>query len=449
MLMILLLSTLLIDEVSLQNESDLDIVTVPLVVPVVATDFAIAIISAQQYGNIAPTPASNIAPSPPPNRGSPIIAENIGPTAAFTTLEKPTICDSKSPKEDDAVDGSQSPPEEDPTALNNKDPSDKEKIMLYTLTAVNLLLAVLSIILNCTVIAYYWKSTDNIFSTLYLRNGVADLGFGLGILIHTPILLLTLNESTLSQARLVFLLVGYLLTTLLVRLSVFLNCAISVSRCINIVSPFYNIHKASVKIYITASTLFFAAFWGAAASYDIYRFVKMKIEGMYLVKMTALKPATGWSVLSVIADEDIGNGLNALILFLVPFGFPALLCLSLMFLQIYHLLKSSKKSGGSSNRKPAVTIFIVSSIYVVTNVVSVACWFIVYHDYLGIGSDFKALSWVELSVIYFATATCPLLCSTFTPLALILRGKKFKKTVFDTVTMSLRLSVADNARRSE
>ena len=133
-----------------------------------------------------------------------------------------------------------------------------------------------------------------------------------------------------------------------------------------------------------------------------------------------------------------------LVQFLTPIALPALLCFVLMLVQIAHLnqglvgrpeqnpaatdkdvsgkIKSKRRGKQSNNQKAATTILIVTTIFVLTSTVSVAAWLVVYRDHLGGGDKMKKLSWVELSIIYFSTSTLPLLCSTLTPLTLLIRS---------------------------
>ena len=298
----------------------------------------------------------------------------------------------------------------------DKYPSGGEAVLLFTLIGINILLALSSLLLNSSVVAFYWSKSTSLVPMLYLRNGAVDLGYGCGILLQSVLLILVLTGADLPYASSILVLVGYFLTSLFVRLSVFLNCTLGVCRSINIVSPFYHVRKA----WITAATATYALFWTAITAFDTYSFVSKRIFrlDLYLSKATSLKAEVGWSVLNSISYQTAAlNGVNSVILFFVPFVLPALLCLVLMFLQVYHL----KKSTGTTSNRPAITILIVTTIYVTTNLASLAAWLFVYRNFLG--RSFKGLSWSELGVVYFSTVTCPLLCGTLTPLTLILRGK--------------------------
>ena len=304
-----------------------------------------------------------------------------------------------------------------------KFPGGQESALLFTLIGINMLLAVIALVLNSSVVAFYWSKSSSLVPMLYLGNGTADLGYGCGILLQSVLLILVLTGADLPYAGSILVLVGYFLTSLFVRLSVFLNCTLGVCRSINIVSPFYHVRKA----WLTAATAIYATLWAAIAASDCYFFATKRgvlQSDLYLAKSTSLKAEVGWSVLNSISYHTATlNGVNSVILFFVPCVLPALLCLVLMFLQVYHL----KKSTGTTSNRPAVTILIVTTIYVTTNLASLTAWLLVFRNSLG--SSFKGLSWSELGVVYFATVTCPLLCATLTPLTLLVRGKGLVRDV--------------------
>ena len=148
-----------------------------------------------------------------------------------------------------------------------KYPEGKEAVLLFTLIGINILLALSSLLLNSSVVAFYWSKSTSLVPMLYLRNGAVDLGYGCGILLQSVLLILVLTGADLPYASSILVLVGYFLTSLFVRLSAFLNCTLGVCRSINIVQclPWpstschvrYTVHKAC----ITAATAIFVLLW--------------------------------------------------------------------------------------------------------------------------------------------------------------------------------------------
>ena len=247
------------------------------------------------------------------------------------------------------------------------------------------------------------------------------------------------------------------LITVSVRMSVFMNCVLGVVRCINILSPFYPVNR---KI-ITISTILYSIIWATIASLDLW-FYSTKIglqNKVYLVKSLVLKPEPGFSIPSLMTGFK-GNKTTSLTQteivvaqFLTPIAAPALLCFALMIFQISHLRQSrigiipeqnktgtveraSRATNGkkkeNNNQKAATTILLVTMIYVLTSALSIVAWLVIYRDELRGGEKIKILSWEELSVIFFSSSTLPLLCSTLTPLTLLLRSSAMQLYLRDT-----------------
>ena len=107
----------------------------------------------------------------------------------------------------------------------------------------NTLLIILSLLLNLIIITYHWGNSSNLSSTLYLRNGIADSISAIGFLVQVLLALWVLEDVPPSLA-----LVSYWITTVTVRMSVFMNCVLGVVRCINILSPFYLVNRKCVTI---------------------------------------------------------------------------------------------------------------------------------------------------------------------------------------------------------
>ena len=229
-------------------------------------------------------------------------------------------------------------------------------------------------------------------------------------------------------------------------MSVFLNCVLGVVRCINIVNPFYRPNK---KI-LAASTLLYMIIWMLIVGLDLWQFADKRgfKNQVFLVKTFLLKgqPGSGLIVLTMTKEEEalsfLAHHLGNLIQFIIPTALPTLLCFVLMIVQLYHmpnksLSKNTTATKDSQNKddtmsKARMTIFLLTCIYVITSGVSVVTWLVVHgrRGYLGSKKEFESLmkgertatSRSDLTAIYFSLSTCPLICSTLTPLTLLLRG---------------------------
>ena len=334
-------------------------------------------------------------------------------------------------------------------------------LALILISSCNSFLAVFALTLNTILVLHYKKHLTNIPSLLYFRNGLCDIISAIGFLLQVPSVISILKEHTST----ILPLLSFWISTVSVRMSVFMNCLLGVVRCINILSPFYLINK---KI-ITLSTSLYLLIWTSIASLDVWVYItKITLQNrVYLVKSLVLKAEAGFSLTSLTGSggaalTSLSQGEIVLVQFLTPLVLPALLCFVLMVFQILHLRKQSfavtprisrgvEKQGSNKEKdlkqrtnkrknKAATSILIVTIIYVLTSTVSVAMWLVIYRDHLGGGEKIKKLSWSELSVIYFSTSTLPLLCSTLTPLTLLVRGDILKSYTRDIIKKILEFS---------
>ena len=230
-------------------------------------------------------------------------------------------------------------------------------------------------------------------------------------------------------------------------MSMFMNCVLGVVRCINIVQPFYQINKRA----LTMCTISYMAIWMVIVGLDLWQFTEKigTMNQVRIVKALVMKGQPGFGlVLLTMQKEQYGPSyfafhLGNLVQFILPTALPAGLRFVLVMVQLCHL---GKKSGGRQLRqddkmakeadesisKARFTIFLLTSIYVSTSAVSIITWSIFYgrRGYFGPKTKYEELMeeirtatpWSELIAIYFSLSTCALICSTLTPLTLLIRG---------------------------
>ena len=323
-----------------------------------------------------------------------------------------------------------------------------KKEMLTIQNTVNVLLSLCCVALSFTMIYFRIrsKSTRSVVHVLYLQNGIADFFVGIGVLSQCPILYLLILKGSEVTGITVPVFISYFVTSVAVKMSVFINCLLGVVRCINIVKPFY---KPNRKV-LTASILLYMITWLFIVGLDMYMYTEKKDvkNQVFVVKSLLLKGQPGFSfILLTMNDEQPGGSylgfhLGNLIQFIIPTVLPTLLCSVLMIVQLYHMPKKrkskksalTKKSQNEDDKisKASLTILLLTCIYVITSGVSVVTWLAVYgrRGYLGSKKQFESLvvgkrtatSWSDLTAICFYLSTCPLICSTLTPLTLLLRG---------------------------
>ena len=322
---------------------------------------------------------------------------------------------------------------------------------IIVLNTVNFLLSVCCIVLNIilTYIMHGKRAARGFVQDLYLQNSIADYFLGLGVLSQSPVLYLMISRGSEVSGLTVPVYIIYFVTALAVRMSVFMNCVLGVVRCLNIIQPFYLIKKR----VITVCTLLYMEVCLVIVGVDLWQFSeKVGIEDqVFLVKSLIIKglPGFGLSLLTMEKEQYgpsyFGYHLGNLFQFILPTAVPTLFCFVLMIVQLCHL--SRKRTGGvltqengvkqlkreiSMLPKASLTIFLLTCIYVSTSAVSIVTWLVVdgRGGYLGSKSNYESLiekkrtatPWGDLTAIYFSLSTCALICSTLTPLTLLVRG---------------------------
>ena len=334
----------------------------------------------------------------------------------------------------------------------NKLIAEQPNWLLLLAASVNTLLIVLSLFLNLFIVTYYWSTSSNLSSLLYLRNGIADCISAIGFLLQVPLVIRVLEEDLPSSLPLI----SYWITTVSVRMSVFMNCVLGVVRCINILSPFYQVNEK----YVTISTLLYLLTWSTISSLDVWLYTsEIGLQNkVYLIRSLVLKTETGFSLTSLAGSVNhtltsFSQGEVVAIQFLAPLALPALLCFVLMLFQVYHLTRQvgimsnqprpaadeeEGKKKATHNHRAAVTILIVTTVYVLTAILSVAIWLVVFRTHLGKKEKIKKLSWTELGLIYISSSTLHLLSSTITALTLLLRSSAMQQHLKNTYRETIR-----------
>ena len=302
-----------------------------------------------------------------------------------------------------------------------------EQDFMKVIASVNTVLAAASVSLNICIIKHF-ANGRHISANLYHKNGLMDLMCGLGFLLQVPPIF-NILETKLPMAM---IFTSYLVTTVAVRGSTFTNLVLSSVRCINILSPFFLVKKRGIAISIIA----YIVIWTAIAGFDIYTFVSIPDRKyVYALKTFDLKPELGFGLrVKIFGDRIVAYGILAIFYYGIPVLLPCFLSVVLMALQIWSLLKSGgptkviSKTSNAAAKGSAMTILLLTLIYITTSLLSIVAWLGVYRDQLLV-KEFKALNYTELGIVYISTSTCPLLCSTLSPLILLVRGVGFRTAV--------------------
>ena len=138
---------------------------------------------------------------------------------------------------------------------------EEPHLLLPSTVSINGLLSVICLFLNLIIITFYWSNSPNLSSILYLRNAIADSISAAGFLLQVTLIIRVLEEDFPPCLPLI----SYCITTVSVRMSVFMNCVLGVVRCINILNPFYQVKKKWVSISVCSYFLI----WSTITSLDI------------------------------------------------------------------------------------------------------------------------------------------------------------------------------------
>jgi hypothetical protein len=228
--------------------------------------------------------------------------------------------------------------------------------------------------------------------------------------------------------------ISYFVTGIAVKMSVFMNCVLGVVRCIKIVKPHYQINKKVLYVI----TIIYMLAWVLIVGLDLWQYTLKRDtkNQVHMVKELVMKPVPGFGLpLLTIQKEDptpsfLVYHLGNMAQFILPTAFPTFLCFVLMIVQLYNMPKETRAKKGSKDKnrisKASWTIFLLTSIYVITSAVSIITWLIIdgQAGYLVSQTTKRreAMPWNVLIVIHFSLSTCPLLCSTQTPFTLLVRG---------------------------
>ena len=177
---------------------------------------------------------------------------------------------------------------------------------LYTLIVLNLALGVAVIILNSLVGHFYRKGKRSTASLLYLYLTGWDVTMGVNALIHAVYMItsLALDEQEYEIAFKVLLSGVYVVTNVVVRMSVFANTVLSVVRTINISRPFFRVRKRNLHIvywvcFFFLSTLSAVDLWliltSGSRSGDRGERPFIQIQNLML-----LNPSMGSTILEVL-----------------------------------------------------------------------------------------------------------------------------------------------------
>ncbi|KAL5257721.1 hypothetical protein ACHWQZ_G012591 [Mnemiopsis leidyi] len=291
----------------------------------------------------------------------------------------------------------------------------------------NMVLVISAAVSNLIVLKYYRHQIKKLIPFLYFSVASADLITALSCSLHPAILFLLLYLPSLESTSSVFILISFLISSSSIRVGVFNTLVLSVVRSINIVQPFYQIKLGYLKLV----TAIYPVTWVILGSLDIYGIVDLgyMANPKALFKHFIYKPMSGSGLATLLLGEDATYLQIILFGMTVPFLIPCLIvCVCLAF-QIHYLNISTahlKQGTKISSRRPAITIFQLTLLFVICNIAATIV-FISY--YVSSGSQTRRTDASDARIMYLSSCVLHVFNAAFSPLIMILRGRSLKTTI--------------------
>ena len=292
------------------------------------------------------------------------------------------------------------------------------------------ILTVVAIILNYKVSSFYRREIKKLIPFIYFSVSITDLITALSCFSHplTLVLLLFTDQSTLSS---VLILIFYCISSTSIRAGVFYNLVLSVVRSVNIVRPFYQVKLGWIKIACIVCPFL----WFLVASYDVYWMVNLGYIGfpIALFKYLVYMPMVGNGVASDTLGDDVSYLETILFGMSVPFLFPAVVVTVCFVFQLYYLSSASKVAMSmrinrkAMSRRPAVTIFQLTLLFLICNLSSTAVYI---YFFLPSGREQRRTGAKDARVMYLASCVLHIVNAAFSPLIMILRGRSLKRAIW-------------------
>ena len=303
-------------------------------------------------------------------------------------------------------------------------------------------------LLNYFIIKFYksrWKET---VPHIYILLSSCDLIVGISALLNASTIVCYLatieynqTQSHVSTLLQISAILTYLISSIAIRVSAFINIVLAVARTINIISPFIQLKTSGMNI----STIIYTLIWIGITSCDIptiHARITSKnysCENCLYMWHFIFSPLSGywWVVKSPLIPDSMHQASEvflAYIFFIVPFALPVFISVICMVIQSYYLLRKSDISDRHTSlihRQVTKTITLTTSLfffcYSTTAIVSI--------------SKFTQLSEIKnpdvgrgyYHLCYFLFSIISTINAAINPLILIIRGRSLRETTSATL----------------
>ena len=362
----------------------------------------------------------------------------------------------------------------------------REKDMAWGISMILLctVLIIICLFLNITVFKFYGeKAKDDVVSLIYSLLSFADIlvASGASITVICLIQYLAINMEE-KDADFVhpsveyFSFSSFLISSIAVRISIFLNAMLSIVRTIMIKDPFSQPSKIGICITVGLMTFL----WTFLTAGEIYTINVIGIEDHWTryTNSTPCDPlkedaknrkqylylwyfiytsATGYNfIIESLGDkltwsvglyfpgsgdskslQDICERASLYGTFCVAFVIPCIVSIFCLVIQSAYLRKPSVGGSENNNKKVTNTIMMLTLVFVVCNAVNIIIisiamfhesWFM-DEDSKGVASDENIIGFYR--AMFAVLQLLPLINSTLSPVVLIWRGTALKEYIKD------------------
>ena len=255
---------------------------------------------------------------------------------------------------------------------------------------------------------------------------------GLTAVLHSVLLILLLSVPCPTSVHIYnFSYLASFLTMWTLRISVFYNLVLFVTRTINIVSPFYHVNKTVLLVFLGLVPWFP---WFPVIVHQMT--VKYDEDYMgFKLKILSSSSLVGEDLVHMIFGAS--HYPPVIICLVIPFLVPTVIAVVSLLIQLKCLLSDSSVHAASTTeqdplkKRAALTVFLLTLVFTICNTASVTYWMRVCldieDDYLGPGNAI----WV-----YITGVTLPFMNSAVAPTILICRSKTLRKEIWNIIFRS-------------
>ena len=249
-----------------------------------------------------------------------------------------------------------------------------------------------------------------------------------------------------------FSLMGFLaflfcLSTIIIRMSAFVNVVLIVVRTINITKPFYAINITGLYISFVAVILVLLplAIYEANRIWDS-KFDDSKADYIFVPFLGDFTLVDIYNAIKKAVDPTHNETEITMKFTLVVNGVPLILAvlIALSCLAVTSVVLKRSPPGGATNQrrekenKVTITIAILTIIFAIcTSIYTLYFLVIITHDEI-IFSDPTVMLWT-----YITSTIFPFICSSVNPIILIIRSQALRQSVLKSVTWS-KVALANN-----